>query len=895
MTDNSFVKEVTNVCNHSDTEGLLCITVDSVAMTTTCIGSQKGVEFLNHNVQKLDVFAETTIKSLLVQFLSEQYGAEFPVREQLIPNNNMRRSRNSIKAVYKNQTSDVSKNDVNQNDSKLLSRSGRKIKVPKRFDGANMQTCTRSAENQIKTIHENVEANKKSPRQLNLGRNCASEVMVETNMTKKNLDCETSEGMGKFQQDEKEVGSPCKEKNIPGDNQLTCNICNATFASKRNLKRHFKQKHGEHVIEKHEQICIEDSNNTLDDKGSDIDKREKSKEVGIDNRQNNIYVDIEKSRYVDTNNREKSKDVDIDREKSRDVDIDNREKSRKTMTVKQLPVEDVSKPGLDKHVETINEENRQEDEKMIRTDQTQEIKLKKIINCKYCDEKFISRFKLKRHIKSAHEDDVQNITPGIFTCSTCHKIFTSYIERFYHEKDDHDQVPTADDNINPGSNKDKKYKCPVCYKCVKTKESWKTHMNDHFNTDIKELTCDICNSVMRTKQKLKLHKETHGVAKYACNICGKLFRLKHYINAHRIVHQSESGGNQATVKNPPHQQKNVVVKERIPGLCDICGRVFKMKSMAAKHRTVHLGNASKKYSCPICSKRFRLHKTLREHMYTHSEDKNFICELCGLAFKSDTNLKMHHKIHHENREYNCQYCKRKFRSSDGRKYHYLKEHRDQVKNLGFKLYPCTHCEHVSHSHQTSIRHLSSHVDNKVLACPICQARYATVSDLNKHKKTHFNENRHFRCKICNFSFLQRNKLKTHLFRHKHRENCQAAGFNLDSVITDINNKDIVEISESRVKQYKWFDKKNRMHSNRTNTDVEEEAAETDSQYIHDVQYEVEEECVEEVTDYSLDDGDQQTVKVFKLEDLRANNLIIETEHGFFLDSSNEAVQSILKL
>jgi hypothetical protein len=57
-------------CKHSDTKGLLCITVDTVAMTTTCIGSQKGVDFLNHNVQKLDVTADTTIKSLLVQFLS---------------------------------------------------------------------------------------------------------------------------------------------------------------------------------------------------------------------------------------------------------------------------------------------------------------------------------------------------------------------------------------------------------------------------------------------------------------------------------------------------------------------------------------------------------------------------------------------------------------------------------------------------------------------------------------------------------------------------------------------------------------------------------------------------------------------------------------------------------
>ena len=60
-------------CNHSDTEGLLCISVDTVAMTTTCIGSQKGVDFINHNVQKLDVTADTTIKSLLAQFLSGRF------------------------------------------------------------------------------------------------------------------------------------------------------------------------------------------------------------------------------------------------------------------------------------------------------------------------------------------------------------------------------------------------------------------------------------------------------------------------------------------------------------------------------------------------------------------------------------------------------------------------------------------------------------------------------------------------------------------------------------------------------------------------------------------------------------------------------------------------------
>jgi hypothetical protein len=40
-----------------------------------------------------------------------------------------------------------------------------------------MQTSTRSVENEIKTIHENIDANKKPQKQLNLGRNSVSEVI----------------------------------------------------------------------------------------------------------------------------------------------------------------------------------------------------------------------------------------------------------------------------------------------------------------------------------------------------------------------------------------------------------------------------------------------------------------------------------------------------------------------------------------------------------------------------------------------------------------------------------------------------------------------------------------------------------------------------------------------
>jgi hypothetical protein len=41
----------------------------------------------------------------------------------------------------------------------------------------------------------------------------------------------------------------------------------------------------------------------------------------------------------------------------------------------------------------------------------------------------------------------------------------------------------------------------------------------------------------------------------------------------------------------------------------------------------------------------------------------------------------------------------------------------------------------------------------------------------------------------------------HLSSNKHKKNCRTAGFYLDSVITDMNNKNIIEISENGRKEY----------------------------------------------------------------------------------------------
>jgi KRAB domain-containing zinc finger protein len=138
------------------------------------------------------------------------------------------------------------------------------------------------------------------------------------------------------------------------------------------------------------------------------------------------------------------------------------------------------------------------------------------------------------------------------------------------------------------------------------------------------------------------------------------------------------------------------------------------------------------YACQICNKAFPRKNALDRHVFIHSELKNFVCELYSLAFKSNNNLRHHCAVHHENRHYKCKYCYRRFRSSDGRKYHYLKEHNDQIESLGFKLYPCTYCDHISATYQLSVQHLSIHVDNKVLVCSICQRQLPILISIEEN-------------------------------------------------------------------------------------------------------------------------------------------------------------------
>lgn len=53
----------------------------------------------------------------------------------------------------------------------------------------------------------------------------------------------------------------------------------------------------------------------------------------------------------------------------------------------------------------------------------------------------------------------------------------------------------------------------------------------------------------------------------------------------------------------------------------------------------------KKFKCDVCSKYFSSKHCLREHGYTHTNERPYSCSLCQKPFKHASQLSLHKKVH----------------------------------------------------------------------------------------------------------------------------------------------------------------------------------------------------------------------------------------------------------
>jgi len=139
--------------------------------------------------------------------------------------------------------------------------------------------------------------------------------------------------------------------------------------------------------------------------------------------------------------------------------------------------------------------------------------------------------------------------------------------------------------------------CPICQDFFVSEKHLHDHMKTHpenvqshpkTDTEDTEFNCDTCDKTFKAKSGLKSHILYHGMKNFKCELCDKAFYTKSALKRHMLVHSKEK-----------------------KYLCEVCNEGFVDRKSLKSHMIVH---SKKKFSCPICEKRYSNAKGVSAHL-----------------------------------------------------------------------------------------------------------------------------------------------------------------------------------------------------------------------------------------------------------------------------------------
>ncbi|XP_044269286.1 zinc finger protein 2-like isoform X31 [Tribolium madens] len=252
----------------------------------------------------------------------------------------------------------------------------------------------------------------------------------------------------------------------------------------------------------------------------------------------------------------------------------------------------------------------------------------------------------------------------------------------------------------------KKHKCPFCDKRYVVPFLLKCHISSSHENQ-KNYFCDICDFATYRKRSFEVHKIREHTKEYPfkCDICNKGFVHKVFYTRHNEVEHeglrytcevcSKKFRSEKHFKIHTKQHDSNYVETRFT--CVECLKVFKNKKGWRHHMEAHNGD-KKEYICDICGKSVSTLQSLKDHRTTHTGEKNFVCEICGKAFNTRALLKTHTRVH--------------------------------TKEKPFK---CTECERAFSQRSTLVVHMRYHTGERPYKCDLCAKQFITRTVLNAHK------------------------------------------------------------------------------------------------------------------------------------------------------------------
>ena len=159
------------------------------------------------------------------------------------------------------------------------------------------------------------------------------------------------------------------------------------------------------------------------------------------------------------------------------------------------------------------------------------------------------------------------------------------------------------------------------------------------------LLCQVCAKSFLNNQDLNDHLHVHNGVSTFCEECGKHFERPRAFYKHKKIYhpKSEFTCDQCDqqFKKSDHLNRHVAsthVKKIF--VCDDCSKSFpRMDTLVFHQKTCKKGRSETEiHICPVeyCKKEFRLKKTLKRHVKSHSVEENgpsFQCKQCMATFK----------------------------------------------------------------------------------------------------------------------------------------------------------------------------------------------------------------------------------------------------------------------
>ncbi|XP_010864817.2 zinc finger protein 658B-like isoform X2 [Esox lucius] len=214
--------------------------------------------------------------------------------------------------------------------------------------------------------------------------------------------------------------------------------------------------------------------------------------------------------------------------------------------------------------------------------------------------------------------NVQRHSPGQgkHTCSICSRSFSQALFLIRHQarktgcgpmrrnRVAHENVPTDAVPV---------FSCPHCQEWFRSKGKLETHMVCHTGEGF---DCRFCGKTFTEQYKLYTHVRSHVYRPHLCDSCGKDFRTKYALTVHMRVHTGER-----------------------PFSCPNCGKSCSSKGNLKAHQRVHSGE--RPFACTFCKVRCRIKSQLKIHMLTHTGERPHKCLACGKTFQLKFLLRKH--------------------------------------------------------------------------------------------------------------------------------------------------------------------------------------------------------------------------------------------------------------